>query len=133
MFLFLILFHLYLYFYMHNVLHHLCILLLLHWHVRLTYHYILFLYILTFEYLLVLRLQNQMLFHLLFLPLCIICIIHSTSPLTLDSSAPIFAFSITFPIRGIAINAIIASITITASNSTNVNPFFFIKFSPILL
>ena len=45
-------------------------------------------------------------------------------PLALDTAALFLDFSTTFVIVGTAIKAITASITITASNSINVKPFF---------
>ena len=50
-------------------------------------------------------------------------------PNALDSALPCLDVDITFNIIGISINAITASITITANNSINVNPFLFI-YSP---
>ena len=54
----------------------------------------------------------------------------STSPYALSCNDDFLLFSITSMIIGVAINAITANITITANNSTNVNPFLFILTSP---
>ena len=51
-------------------------------------------------------------------------------PYALSLNALLFAFPIIFITTGTAISAIMASITITASNSINVNPFFFIFIPP---